>query len=110
MKTTTERLHDLETEVKNLRFALQAVGAATILPLQQALEQMVDEGQLPATTRAEIWRRIRTETGAISAMSDDLYRAILSSLPYYPKPAQQRSRKEILRPTPSVAAKDRSGD
>lgn len=83
MKTTNERLNSLEVEIVALRAALQIAGAAIVFPLQEALEQMVDEGLLAASTRNEIWGRVRKQAHIIGAGSPELSRGMSSAIPHY---------------------------
>jgi hypothetical protein len=69
MKSNNERLSDLEAEIVYLRSALTITGAAIIFPLQEAIDQLVDERILSAATRAEIWARVRKQARVIGAGS-----------------------------------------
>lgn len=106
MFTDRERITRLEQDVAELRAGVKAASALIVLSVQAALDQMVDERLIPSTTRTEIFKRIRKETGFIQAASEEVARSARGAIPVRfdgvnhqnaPKPAaEERVRKEQL--------------
>ena len=102
MKTANERLNDLEARMLELDATLRIAGAAIIFPLQEAIDQMVDERIISAATRAAIWARVETQARLVSGGSKWIGSGMLSAIPrYIPAPGvqQMKVKREILRPT-----------
>lgn len=106
MRTVTERLDALEERAKKAEKAIQGVGVFGVTLLQETLNQLVDERRISATTRSEIWRRMRTAIEYVSAFSPELVDAANAASPRdirrvitgsAPRQNQTRSRKPVLR-------------
>lgn len=121
MLTTNERLDKLETTVIELRAALQIAGALPVFAVQAVLDQMVDEQLLAASTRTEIFGRIRKELSVVSVGSAEIARGARNAIPYYQTKAEadevkhrrlqlqkehEKIEREILRPRTSALPND----
>ncbi len=105
-------------ELTQLKTDMGALGAAMIFPLAEALEQMVDEGLIPAKTRNEIWGRVRKEVRTANLVSERVSWGMSSAIPHYPTQEdlqdraarERRMRKEILSLRPGKDDADPTDD
>lgn len=96
MKTVEERLRSLEAEVVELRSALSVAGAAIIFPLQEAIDQLVDERILSAATRTAIWARVRKQAEIVGAGNRSISHGMTSAIPRYATPDQRKEATEMV--------------
>lgn len=97
MLTDRERIAKLEADLLELRAAIGVAGALPVVVMQSALDQMVDERLLPASTRTEIFGRVRTELAAVGVGSAELARGARAAMPRYPTTADREQERELMR-------------